>query len=306
MLINQDNNVHFQESIDTFRVKFEGGNSIDAELFTRTINNIVDLVKASAQAVDPNAFLRLEIKATKEGSFETVIDAVAKYTPDLINKDNTRLACEIVTGFLAFLQVKSHLKGRKAKSIESKGKISYVKNQDGEEVAFPKNAVEVYFGDSKIDNTVVNIFTDLKESGREGLLVEHTGQVAPFKKEDCDNMTAHIVEQDKTAASNKTSETIKQCSLTLRKPDLIGRSKWGVIFAGHPIDIKITDEEFLTKFREGKVIIFSGCKLICDLNIKSDMDEEYNPIKSEYEVIKVHGIQGKEEQLNLFQEETDI
>ena len=30
---------HFQESIDTFKVKFEGGNSIDAELFKRLLNS---------------------------------------------------------------------------------------------------------------------------------------------------------------------------------------------------------------------------------------------------------------------------
>lgn len=76
---------HFQESIDTFKVKFEGGNSIDAELFARTINNTVELVKASSQAINPNAFLRLEIKATKEGSFETIIDAVVKYSADLLS-----------------------------------------------------------------------------------------------------------------------------------------------------------------------------------------------------------------------------
>jgi hypothetical protein len=60
----------FEESIDTFKVKFEDGNSVDAELFTRK------LVKASEQATNPAAFLRLEIKATKEGSFKAITDYV--------------------------------------------------------------------------------------------------------------------------------------------------------------------------------------------------------------------------------------
>ena len=61
------NENQFQESIDTFKVRFEGDNSIDAELFTKIINNTIELVKASSRAIDPNAFLRLEIRATKEG-----------------------------------------------------------------------------------------------------------------------------------------------------------------------------------------------------------------------------------------------
>jgi hypothetical protein len=79
----------FQESIDTFKVKFEGGNSIDAELFTKTINNTIELVKASSRAIDPNAFLRLEIRATKGVSFELIVHAAG------FNKANN-LATEII------------------------------------------------------------------------------------------------------------------------------------------------------------------------------------------------------------------
>lgn len=82
----------FSESIDTFKVNFGGDkHTIDAELFTTTINNTIDLVKASANAINPQAFLELEIKANKEGSFITELDAIAKYGLDLITKDNVSL-----------------------------------------------------------------------------------------------------------------------------------------------------------------------------------------------------------------------
>ena len=105
----------FIETIENFKVSFGGKNSIDAELFTKTINNIIELIKASANAIEPNCFLRLEIKTNQDGSFETIIDAIVKHSSNLLTKDNARLACEVIAGFLAFLKIKQHLNGRKAK-----------------------------------------------------------------------------------------------------------------------------------------------------------------------------------------------
>ena len=108
------NESQFQESIDTFKVRFEGINSIDAELFTKIINNTVELVKASSRAIDPNASLRLGIKsdtaATKGTSFELIVHATG------FNKTNN-LASDIITGVLDFLRLKSHLKGKMPRSI---------------------------------------------------------------------------------------------------------------------------------------------------------------------------------------------
>ena len=74
------------ESIDTFNVSFGGdSHSVNANLFTKTMDNTIFLVKTSANIIDPSCFLRLEIKANKEGSFETVIDTVAKYSPTILS-----------------------------------------------------------------------------------------------------------------------------------------------------------------------------------------------------------------------------
>lgn len=242
------NGNQFQESVDTFKVRFEGDNSIDAELFTKTI----ELVKASSRAIDPNAFLRLEIRATKEGSFETIIDAVAKYTEDLFNKDNIRLACEIITGFLSLLHIKSHLKGKKPKAIEKSSQDTIIINHESERITASTNIVNCYFNDNRIDNIIVQIFSDLKSSQREGIVVEHGNTSESFKKVDYKKMYTTIVEQDKPITSKQMSEVIREIALTIKKPDLIGSSKWEVIFAGHPINIKIEDEEFLRDIKNGE------------------------------------------------------
>lgn len=294
--MNQD---LFHESIDTFKVKFEGGNTIDAELFIRTINNTIELVKATANAIDPTAFLRLEIRATKEGSFETIIDTIVKHPMDLINKDNIRLAAEIITGYLSFLQIKSHLKGRKPKTLKQTQEGTTITNHEDQEITATTNIVNCYLNNSKVDNTIIQIFTDLKASGREGIIIEHQDKKETFKKTDYEHMSANIVEEDKPIISKSTSQLIEKCRLTVKKPDLRGNSKWEVIF-DRKIDVKIADEEFLQQIREG-IIKFSGFSvLICDLNIRTETDDEYNPISIEYTVTKVHDIEDKEKQSSLF------
>ena len=75
----------FIESTEEFMVSFGGEKSIDAEHFSKIVETTVALVKASADVIDPSCFIRLEIKANREGSFETIIDVVTKYAPDLFS-----------------------------------------------------------------------------------------------------------------------------------------------------------------------------------------------------------------------------
>ena len=293
--------VHFQESIDTFKVRFEGGSSIDAELFIRIINNTIDLVKASAQAIDPGVFLRLEIKANKEGSFETVIDAVAKYTTSLLSSNNIRLACEIVGGYLSFLQIKSHLKGYKPKSISTTKEGTTIINQDDEKITVSTSIVNCYFNNSTIDNSIVQIFTDLQEKNKEGMAIEHGSQKKVFKRADYQKMSIPALRQDQQGMSKQVVENIKDCCLIIKKPDLIGRSKWEVIFAGRVINVKIDDEKFLYEIRQGLLKVSGGSGLICDLKINAETDEELNILSAEHTVIKVHGIKGKQDLRDFFE-----
>ncbi|MFT4967345.1 MAG: hypothetical protein ACI9CD_000348 [Candidatus Deianiraeaceae bacterium] len=184
------------ESIDTFKVNFGGAkHTIDAELFTKTINNTIDLVKASANAIDPNCFLRLEINANKEGSFETVIDAVVKYSHTLFVKENISFAGNVVQGFLNVLLIKEHLNGKKAKRIETREKITAIKNQDNVVVKVDANIANEYFKNAKIDNSIIQIFGDIKEHKKESFTIEHQGKKVHFNDENYDTMQEKVVDE---------------------------------------------------------------------------------------------------------------
>ncbi|NBX53094.1 MAG: hypothetical protein EBT63_05545 [Proteobacteria bacterium] len=274
----------FIESVESFKVSFGGKNSIDAETFTKSINNTIDLVKESANALDPSCFLRLEIKATQEGSFETVIDAVIRHKDDLLLVSS--IAGNIIQGFLNFLLIKEHLKGRKAKKIESNDKETAIQNQDNQIIKVQKEIGNAYFQNNKIDNLIVNQFTILTDRSNYSITTKDNKVI--IDKKAYEDMKQPVVDE------NPTAKTIKQkpieVELLLKKPDLLGDSKWQFVY-NKTIEAKIEDEDFLEKVRRGKISVRAGVKIPCLMEVEYDLSDRLDIIqKSEkYNIKKITG-----------------
>lgn len=280
----QEDKNHFIESIESFKVSFGGRNSIDAETFTKSINNTVELIKESANIVDPSCFLRLEIKATQEGSFETVIDAVVRHKDDLLIVSS--IAGNIIQGFLNFLLIKEHLKGRKAKKIESNDKETAIQNQDNQVLKVQKEIGNAYFQNNRIDNLIVNQFTILND--RSNYCITTKNDKVIIDKESYEDMRQVVVDE------NSVVKTIKQkpieVELLLKKPDLLGDSKWQFVY-NKTIEARIEDEEFLEKVRKGKISVRAGVKIPCLMEVEYDLSDRLDIIqKSEkYNIKKITG-----------------
>lgn len=292
----------FVESIDSFKIIFAGKSSIEAELFTKTINNTIDLVKSSANAISPNCFLKLEINANREGSFETVLDAVIKHTPDLLTCSS--IATNIIQGFLNFLLIKQHLKGNKPKKIDKINDEVAILNQDNAILKVPQSIGNAYFTNSNIDNVIVNIANNLRDSDRENIIVETKQDKIVINKGEYDSMAAPVVTEQNLVVTTERQKPV-DVNLLLKKPDLLGKSQWEFVY-NKTISAKILDQEFLELVHKGKIKkLYAGVRIPCLLQIEYDLDEYYNPVPNSdrYTILKVTGdlIEPDDEKiLNLF------
>ncbi len=274
----------FIESVESFKVSFGGNTSINAETFAKSINNTIELIKESANAIDPSCFLRLEIKANQEGSFETIIDAIVRHKDDLLS--TTSIAGNIIQGFLNFLLIKEHLKGRKARKIESNDKETAIQNQDNQVIKVHKEIGNAYFQNNKIDNLIVNQFSILTDRPSYSITTENNKII--INQDSYDNMRQAVVDE------NFVVKTIKQkpieVELLLKKPDLLGDSKWQFVY-NKTIDAKIEDEDFLEKVRKGRISVRAGVKVPCLMEIEYDLTDRLDIIqKSErYNIKKITG-----------------
>ena len=278
------------ESIDTFNVSFGGeSHSVNAELFTKTMDNTIFLVKASANAIDPGCFLRLEIKANKEGSFETIIDTVAKHSPTIFAV--SQLAFWVVGGFWAFLQIKDHLSGKRAKKVEERpDNKTEITNQDNAVLSVDSKIADKFFTDTHIENSIINIFTDLKENGRDSFSVKHNDKEMRFDKKEYDKMTARVVDPQNKTSRLEVQGPI-QVNLLLKKPDLLGDSAWQFVYNKN-ISAKIEDENFLNKVHSREIkALYAGVRVPCLLQIEYELDEKFNPIpgSDKYTIKEVTG-----------------
>ena len=105
-----------------------------------------------------------------------------------------------------------------------------------------------------------------------------------------------IVQED---GLDTQEQIIKECRLIIKKPDLIGLSKWGFVY-NKQIEAHIEDEVFLKQVRSGDVNITGGSKLICDMLIQTKLDDMLNVLGTNYIIKKVHALKDKHEQMSFF------
>jgi len=87
----------------------------------------------------------------------------------------------------------------------------------------------------------------------------------------------------------KKTHTIRD-KFIIKKPDLIGNSKWTIIFDKN-IDVKIRDEEFLKRIHNREISIAFGDMLDAELKIETFLDPvDMSVIETRYTITKVYGI----------------
>jgi len=279
----------YEESTDSFTLSFGGNNEIDAMLLASTMNDLVNILQQITYEIEPESFIKLTVTSFRPGSFNIDIKAIVNYFKNLLNKDNLEMASKILGILLACFQIKKHLKGDKPKSVEYKEDKSVITNSAGEQLIEDKRCAEIYFKNNKIDKNITNIFNVMVHCGdRDNLTIIHNNKnnVIAIHKDEFQDMATEIVKPEDNI--EKTLTNTIETNLLLKKPDLLGNSKWGFIF-DKSIEATIKDEQWLHKVHTGKIKLYAGVKIPVKLLIECDYDEFMNPISTRYTVLEVTG-----------------
>ncbi len=233
----------FKESQDYFKIKFYGADNIDASTLAVSLNSVVASLKDISSEIEPRAYANLYVTSTQKGCFEISLSTIVKHVVTLFTSDNINLANTVLLIFLNSLLIKQHLKGKPPKEIKKDGNKRTVVNQIGEKFETTKNITKTYFGSSVIDNRMVNIFYALNaDENRDDILFEIKENKVRIKKEEYEEMSSNIIEAIEKSKDLHTY-TI-ETPLLLKKPDLLGKSKWGFVFDKN-IEVEIKDETWI-------------------------------------------------------------
>ena len=280
---------NYKESQDSFKIKFYGADNIDASTLAVSLNSVVDSLKDISSETDPQAYAKLYVTSTQKGCFEITLSTIVKYAVTLFTTENINLANTVLLIFLNSLLIKQHLKGKPPKEIKKDGDKRNVVNQNGESFETTKNITKTYFGSSVIDNRMVNIFCALNaDENRNDVLFETKENKVRIKKEEYEEMSANIIEaiEETRDLHTYTIET----PLLLKKPDLLGNSKWGFVFDKN-IEAEIKDETWIRRVHRGEIKqLYAGVKIPVKLLVEVELDEYKDPKGTpKYTVLEITG-----------------
>ena len=280
----------FLESNDIFHINFGGENEIDVQTFATVMQDIIEISRKITTSIDPNAIVRLNIYATGRGSFDAILNVIVSYIPNLINAENLTIAKTLTGGLVDVFNIKKFLKGEKPKNIETNNERQIITNHKDEKLDIPKEIGNIYFQDTKIDNITVNIFNVLNnDNTRSDFKIITSERTLSIDRNEYSAMAKNVVNtRQEVVISNKEIVTV---NLRLKKPDLLGDSKWEFIF-NKKISVKIEDKTFLDMVHKGKIKnLYAGVKIHCELAIEYQFDDKYEIIPSTetYTILRVIG-----------------
>jgi len=279
----------FNESKCNFILKYGGKDEIDAETLSLSLNGVVKTIKSITSNEYPDTHTKLKIINLGRGSFEITLSTVIYYAQAVLPIAN--MAVNVISTYFSYIQIKRHLHGQQPKNIIYENNNAKIINQDNgtiiENVYITKN----YFANSTFDNLISDTFNPLlTDEDRTGFKIIHDNKTKiDISKDEFINMSTSIVEKEKNY--QKKGNTIENIELALKKPDLLGDSKWSFIL-DKIIEVEMEDKEFLEQVHSGIIRnLYAGVKIPVKLRIEQEFNEEGLLIKDteKYFVEKVNG-----------------
>lgn len=268
-----------------FSFELEGKSYIDVNELSGVLNNTVDIVNQIVQG-SQDTYVNLRITKFSTGSFDIDFEAVAEQVMNIIT-DPAAVAAGIVAAVSGVFRITKHLMGKEPKSFKVNGNHVNITNADGKSLIINKEISDKYFNNSKIEHAVINIINTVEKSEREGFNIETDNDVIKYNKDDFRQIRPVV--ENMIDNQERTHTNIIPTELFIRKPDLVGNSKWGFIFTTN-IEATIEDEAFLEKVKMEKIRFGKGMRLPVLLKIETKLDKDGSPKPDPvYTVVKVTG-----------------
>lgn len=278
----------YRESYSDFNIIFGGENEIDATLLIDTMKEVVESLQYITTKIEPGASIKVNISSFQAGSFEIKLKTIVELAKSIPWKENLGVAATMVTILKGSLEIKKHLKGKRPKKVEYKENSAIIINKDSQKLETNKAIAETYLNDSKVDKNITNIFNIVNTDGNRNSVIIKQGEdnIVEIKSNEFVEMSKPII-TDEDLIVETLAHTL-ELNLLLKKPDLIGRSKWDFIL-DKTIPVSIADEEWLREVNSGRIKLSGGVKIPVKLHIENGLDKDGDIIDTKYTILKVTG-----------------
>lgn len=265
---------------------FDGENNVDINLLVKTLSGISESYKNVIYANNPKANVELKIEAFNEGSFEVIISSVVSIVPSII--PIAQIALSNVKLFLDIVKLKKDLKGKKPSEIIKESDKDKVINQNGETNYYNSGVINIFFNKPLIDKGLTEVFSSLRgDRTRKAVSFKSDYERVDVAEQEYENMSINLIEQsDDIKIKNVESQVTAE--LLLKKPDLLGESKWQFLYRGKTINAAIEDKVFLQKVKSGEIkALYAQVRVPVKMKIEVVMNDKLEIVSKKYKILEV-------------------
>lgn len=286
------------KSETNFSICFGGENEIEVKMFIDTLESTLELINYVANKEDKEAFIKINVKGTQNGSFKVHLAAIAGFIPTLININNINFARSCIDLACGMINIKKHLKGEKPKKVERKGDSVVIENIHSESAEFNVKVFNFYNQDS--DKIISKIFSNCD---REYFKINNEDEDLVFiGQNEYENMRK-IIEIENAETEERIIINTIESEFLIKKPDLTGNSQWELVDINNnnkTIRATIEDKNFISQVHSGDIYINSKTIIKAALQIETTLNKYNESIKDVYTIKDVKKLKNnKYEQLSF-------
>jgi hypothetical protein len=279
-----------QLDMETMKIKFGGGNEIDANTLINSLIHFTNVVqevnKGVSTELNIERKIEIKIKANEPGSFVVDMSVLATTVGGalmgLFSKEMVSYASnvvQVVGGVYNFAQI---LKGKKPQSVKKVDNTIQITTIDGNTTFIDfSNAqlqgANLYIGNPIIQAAIAKEFETLNADNNVtdfSLLDKADKTIAIILKEEFEDMAEPEVEEI-IIGEDKKVVTVSAI-LQIKEQDWAFKKAWVFYMNGHRIPAKIKDDKFIQRVLGGQDGFFAGDSLDVILEITQNLDKVGN------------------------------
>lgn len=268
-----------QSQIDSnsFKIKFDGQmHQIDAQVLICSLVHTTTIIQELNKYTDSGKKIEIKVKALEKGSFLIhleLLETAFESLKTIFTKENIIVVSSLLTGFVALIQLKKHLKGKPPKQVKNENSKTIIINSDGNSLTIDSNIYQVYENNTVINDALSQNFDT----------VDQDPAISAFEITDDKEKPYVRVERSEFKDLSKKTEIIdenKKAIIENTRLNIVRLSfeeglKWDFYYRGNKITAKIIDPDFYQRIDNGESFA-KGDVLEVELQINQIFESSVN------------------------------